>query len=442
MAQRKQRKRGQGEGSIYQMADGRWRGAVSDGYRNGKPHRKVYNADTRGEVAEKLKKALRDQQQGIPLVGEKQTVGQFLSTWLEHVAKTRVRASTFESYKWITEKHLVPGLGRPPLAKLSPQQIQVFLNERLASGRQPRKKKPEAAKGQQNGNSKPAAILQAPANPALTPRTVQHIHATLRTALDQALRWNLVSRNVAMLVDAPRVRRPEVQPYTPEEAVKLLQVLQGDRLEALYSAAMAVGLRQGEALGLRWQDIDFETGTLAVRNALQFVDGKLQLVEVKGQKSRRTVSLPQVCITALLKHRARQEAERQLAGTRWQDTEFIFTTSIGTPLHGCTVTHRFQQALKSAGLRRIRFHDLRHTCATLLLAQGVHPRIIMDILGHSQIAVTMNLYAHVIPAMQKEVAARMDAILTPPAQTSSPVATRVATKPEPDETELRKCLPN
>jgi len=212
----------------------------------------------------------------------------------------------------------------------------------------------------------------------------------------------------------PRVRQTEVQPYTPEEAKKLLDELKDDRLSALYSAALAVGLRQGEALGLRWPDVDLDAGTLAVRNSLQRIDGKLQLVEVKTLKSRRTITLPKVATDALRKHRARQEQERQLAGTRWQEGSFVFTTSIGTPLEGSTVTHRFQAALKTAGLRRIRFHDLRHSCATLLLAQGVHPRVIMEILGHSQIGVTMNLYPHVLPAMRKEVVGQMDAILTPP----------------------------
>ena len=203
-------------------------------------------------------------------------------------------------------KHIVPGLGRVPLAKLTPQQIQAFLNDRLKSGRQPppRRTKPDA--------EPPKPVL--PDNPALTPRTVQHIHATLRAALEQALRWNLVARNVATLVDAPRVRRPEVQPYTPEEARAFLDKIAEGRLEALYSAALAVGLRQGEALGLRWPDVDFEARTLAIRNSLQRVDGKLQLVECKTQKSRRTIMLPQVAVDALLRHRTRQQKERQLAG--------------------------------------------------------------------------------------------------------------------------------
>jgi integrase len=405
------KKRGNSEGSIYQMQDGRWRAAICTGYRNGNLTRKVYTAATRGAVKEKLTKALRDQQMGLPIVGERETVGNFLKNWLEHVASNRVRASTLESYRWITDRHLIPGLGRYRLARLSPQDIQAFLNERLKSGRQPHTKRTKESQ-------------EPPANPALSARTVQHIHATLRAALDQARRWNLVAQNAAMLVDAPLVRREEIQPYSPEEARKLLIAVADDRLEALYSAAIAVGLRQGEALGLKWNDIDFATGTLAVRNSLQRVKGKLQLVEVKTQKSRRMIVLPEIAIAALRRHQARQREERAFAGERWQDSGFVFTTTIGTPLDGTTVTHRFQAILKDAGLRRIRFHDLRHTCATLLLAQGVHPRLIMEILGHSQIAITMNLYAHVSAPMQREVATRMDTVLAPP----KPVATNVATK--------------
>jgi integrase len=217
-----------------------------------------------------------------------------------------------------------------------------------------------------------------------------------------------------MLVDAPRVRRSEVKPFTPEQARKFLEAARQDRLEGLYAVAM-LGLRQGEILGLRWTDIDLATATLTVQQSLQRVGGKLSVVDTKTDRSRRSVRLPQVTATALVRHQMRQEQERQLAGTRWKDTGFVFTTTVGTPMDGPTVTHRFQALLKKVGLPHMRFHDLRHTCATLLLAQGVHPRIVMEILGHSQISITMNLYSHVIPAMQQEVAARLDAILAPPA---------------------------
>ncbi len=170
-------------------------------------------------------------------------------------------------------------------------------------------------------------------------------------------------------------------------------------------------LRRGEALGLRWTDVDLDTSTLKVRTSLQRVDGRLQLVEPKTARSRRTIALPQSAIIALRHHRVRQLQERLLAGQRWHDTGMVFTTTIGTPLDPRNVYRHFQRALAEAGLPQKRFHDLRHTCATLLLAQGVHPRGVMDILGHSQIALTMDTYSHVIPALQREAAGRMDALL-------------------------------
>jgi integrase len=276
-----------------------------------------------------------------------------------------------------------------------------------------------------NGASKQEA-QQRPAG--LTPRTVQHIHATLRTALDQAVKWDFAPRNVAMLVDAPRVRRAEVKPFTPDKARKFLDAAREDRLEGLYAVAM-LGLRQGEILGLRWPDINLVAGTVSVRQSLQRVGGKLTAVDTKTDRSRRSVRLPQVTAAALVRHQARQQEERQSAGSLWKENDFVFTTTIGTPMDGPTVTHRFQNLLQSAGLPRMRFHDLRHTCATLLLAQGVHPRVVMEILGHSQIAITMNLYSHVIPAMQEEVATRLDEILSPPQAPKNSFATSFATNP-------------
>jgi integrase len=417
------RKRGSNEGSIFKLPDGRWRALINLGYRNGRRWRKPIEATTREEVQEKLIAALRDRQLGFNIAPERQKLGEFLQVWLKDVAKQNVRSSTLASYSWIIREHLVPGMGRLPLSKITAQQIQRFLNERLNSVRCPHCETRWASEEFRSHLSsqhpeKADADLRMPR--PLAPRTVQHIHATLRVALQCAVRWGVVARNVATLVDAPRVPHPEMQPLNPDQARNFLEAMRGDRLEALYSVAMAIGLRQGEALGLRWNDIDLEAGTLTVSHALQRIGGKLQLVETKRQRSRRTITLPKVCVSALHVHRAHQEGERAAAGSKWQQTDFVFTTTVGTPLDGPTVTHRFQKALKLAGLQHMRFHDLRHTCATLLLAQGVHPRIVMEILGHSQISVTMNTYSHVIPVMQREVADRMNEIL-------NPVATVVAT---------------
>jgi integrase len=233
----------------------------------------------------------------------------------------------------------------------------------------------------------------------------------LRTALNDAAKWNLVARNVASLVDPPRVPEREVEGLSPQDAKKLLAAVKGDRLEALYSVALAVGLRQGEALGLRWDDVDLRAGTVSVRQALQRLHGSYEFVDPKTKRSRRTIVLPAFATAALKRHQKRQEAERKAGKEEWQEAGLVFTTADGRPLHYSTVTKAFQRLLRDAGLRRQRFHDLRHACASLLLAQGVQPRVAMELLGHSQLNTTMNIYSHVIQDAQRDAASRMNAAL-------------------------------
>jgi integrase len=234
---------------------------------------------------------------------------------------------------------------------------------------------------------------------------------TLRAALNQAVRWQLITRNPATLVDGPRVEQYEINPLSPAEARTFLAALRGDRLEALYSVALTMGLRQGEALGLRWQDIDLELGYLRISKQLQRIDRKLQLVEPKTKRSRRNLAMPPSIAKALIDHRARQEVERRLAGERWVDTGLVFTSPTGTGLDGTAITKQFHKHLERAGLPQRRFHDLRHSCATLLLVQGVAPRVVMDLLGHSQIGLTMNTYSHVIPDLRRDAAQRMEELI-------------------------------
>lgn len=373
-------RRGHNEGSIYKRQSGDWAASLSLGYRDGKRARKTLYGKTRREVQERLTAALRDHQQGVTVRSdERQTLGDFLDRWLVDVAKPSVRPSTFTSYSMLTRRHLIPGLGRIPLAKLTPQDVQAFLNGRLASG--------------------------------LSPRTVQYLYAILRRALGQAVKWSLVSRNVATLAEPPRVERAEVRPLTPDQVRVFLDAAKGDRLEALYTVAVAIGLRQGEALGLVWDAVDLDARQLTVRHALQRVDGVLQLVEPKTRRSRRTIPLPEVAVAALRAHRNRQREERIWAGSRWHDRGLVFTTPIGTPLDGGNVTKGFQRLLGPAGLPHQRFHDLRHAAATLMLVQGVAPRVVMETLGHSQISLTLDTYSHVVGSLQRDAADLMDAVL-------------------------------
>jgi len=374
------RKRGQNEGSIFKRSDGRWAASIDLGWRNGKRHRKCFYAVTRAEVQQQLTAALRANQLGLLVAPERQTVRQFFDRWLVESAKPTLRPLTFQRYGQLLRIHILPALGRIPLAKLGPHHVQQFMNDKLKAG--------------------------------LSPRTVEFCHAVIRSALKQAERWGLVPRNVATLVDAPRVRRSEVEPLTPDDARQFLEVVANDRSGALYTVALACGLRRGEALGLRWEDVDLESGALTVRHALQRINGKLQLVEPKTARSRRTIPLPDVAIAAIRRHRVGQLEERLLAGSRWRDTGFVFTTRIGTPFDERSVSRRFHLALARAGLAPQRFHDLRHTCASLLLAQGVHARLVMETLGHSQIGLTMNTYSHVMPSLLREAASKMDGILS------------------------------
>ena len=376
----KKNKRGHGEGSIFKRKDGRWVCAVTLGFQGGKIKRKTIYGRTRKEVQDKLTPILRDLQKGIPVITERQTVGQFLDRWLSDSVKISVRPKTFSSYSDLVRLHIKPELGHIQLTKLSPQHVQGLLKDRLKAG--------------------------------LSARTVQYIRTVLRVALGQALKWNLVARNVAALVDSPRVEKFELQPINQEEAKALLKAIQGDRFEALFTVALSLGLRRGEALGLKWSDIDFQARTLRISQALQRIDGKLRLSEPKTKSSRRVLYLPDSLINKLKEHRTRQLEEKMLAGPKWQDTGLVFTSSIGTPVDPRHVKRRLDPLLKNAGLPHFRVHDLRHFCASLLLAQGVPLKVVSDILGHSQLAVTADLYTHVLPAMKKEAVDLLDAVLT------------------------------
>jgi integrase len=230
-------RRGRGEGTISQLPDGSWWARVNLGYANGKRRRKAIYGKTRGQVAAKLTSVLRDVQQGLPVPSERQTVAQFLKHWLENVARPRLRPRPFLTYEQAIRLHIAPAIGRHPLQKLTPQHVQTWLNEHQAAG--------------------------------ASARNCRYARAILRTALSEALRWGLVSRNVATLVDPPRITKHEIRPFTPEQARSFLDAIADHRLEALFSVAIALGLRIGEALGLRWRDVDLESGVLHVRRALQ-----------------------------------------------------------------------------------------------------------------------------------------------------------------------------
>jgi len=420
------KKRGSNEGTIFKLPDGRWRAMVNLGYRNGKRWRKPIEARTRQDVQQRLTAALRDRQLGFNISPERQNVGEFLNSWLAAVVKPSVKPKTHRTYSDLCKLHLIPGLGRRSLAQLSPQNVQAFLNEKLNYVPCPHcGRRLQVAGFNEHQITEHPDKVATTRNPALSARTVKHLLVTLRGALNVAVKWDLVARNVADLVDPPKVTKPELRVFTPEQARAFIQAIEGERLEALFATAISLACRQGEALGLQWPDVDLAIGTLTVRQALQRVDGKLECVPTKADKVH-TITLPAVTISALAAHRLRQDEERQSAGAQWRESGFVFTTRIGTPLDARCVIRTFDRILKSAGLPKIRFHDLRHSAATLLLAQGVSPRYVSELLAHSSVSFTMQTYAHVLDRTKREVAAQMDAILNPVATS---LATVTAAKP-------------
>src|SRR5262245_30342608 len=339
--------RRRGEGTVYRRQDGRYEGALNVTTVSGRRKRLRVYGRSWDEAHEALTKVKRQEQQGVPFPDRTWTIGAYLNYWPSEVAAHRVRPSTLRTYSIYVNNHLIPLLGKRRLHRLSAQHVRTFLNERRESG--------------------------------LSPRAVHHLHALLRNALEHAVREDLLTRNVARQVRVSPGHHDEIEPYSVDEARRFLTAIRGDRLYSLYAVALSLGLRRGEALGLQWSDVDLANGVVHVGRSLQRVDGRLVLVPTKTRRSRRTVPLGPVLTKTLREHRARQTAEPMAAGSRWQDPDLVFTTLSGTPLEPNDISKRFPKLCAAAGLRRIRLHDLRHTCASLLLAQGHSPRVVMEI---------------------------------------------------------------
>lgn len=373
-------RRGNGEGSIYQLPDGRWRGSVFLGYRDGKPHRKYVTRRTRAAVAADIRRLVEAHRQGQLVTTGAMTVGEWLGTYLEQVARPKVRSSTLNRYRSDIELHIVPAIGRYRLDKLRPAHLVALYNTKAAEG--------------------------------LSGASLRHMHAVIRRALNVAVRWQLLGVNPATLVDPPRADQHEITPLTADEARRLIRAARDDRMQARWLVGLALGLRQGEALGLWWEDIDLDAKLLRIRRALQRQrGGGLVFVEPKTQRSKRTIPLPVPLVAALTELRERQDKERITAGSLWRDSPCVFTSPIGTPVDPRNDFREFRKLLNRAGLPPVRLHDLRHTAASLLLAQNVPARVVMEILGHSQIALTMNTYSHVAPEVSREAADRMARML-------------------------------
>ena len=369
-------KRGNGEGSVYQRKDGRWVGQYLVYLPSGPRYRYIY-ARTRKEAADKLTEAMADRNKGVVFDDENLTVSGFLDIWLSDCVKDTIRVSTFERYKGIAEQHISPALGRLRLKALTPAHVQGFYRGKLDSG--------------------------------LSPATVQKIHVVLHKALSQAVKWSLIPRNVTEAVSAPRPAPKEIRPLSAQEVRKLFEAAGDDPLEALWVLAVHTGMRQGELLALKWTDVDLEAGKVSVRRTLTREGGHYKLGEPKTKKSRRTVKLTGAATEALRRHLSRQMVEMDRLGDLYGDQGLVFTTSSGAPLNPSNIRNRnLRRLMRKAGLPEIRFHDLRHTCATLLLSKNVHPKIVQEMLGHANVAITLDTYSHVLPGMGDQAASAME----------------------------------
>lgn len=373
----KKGRRAHGEGSIYQRkSDGRWvaRLYVNDPTGKLKP---VYRyGKTEQDALTALRELVRKHEDGADLTAKDQTVAKYLHQWLD-AARPSLRHKTFTNYQSIIERRITPYIGSVKLTKLAPGNIQ--------------------------------GLYAALADEGLSARSIVNTHAVLRRALNQAVKWGMILRNPCAAVDVPRAARAEMQTLTREQVDTFLAFTREDRYHALYVLAVTTGMRLGELLGLKWEDLDLDGERLQVRRALQHQKGRgYVFVEPKTKRSRRTINLSQRAISALREHRRKQIAERLSFAGDWRMPDLVFANEWGAPVDGGWMTTRFKGLLERAGLPIIRFHDLRHTAASLLLQANVHVKLVSEMLGHSTVVLTLDTYSHCIPTMHQEAARTMD----------------------------------
>ena len=369
------KRRGRGDGSIYPLKDGRWMSylRMPDG------RKKFFTGPNSDVVKKRLKAAQEAATAGQLILGRDQPVATYLERWLNDAARPSIRVKTYEDYD-LCVRRLTPHIGYIRLRALTPEHIQEALGALSRRG--------------------------------LAPRTVRQVHMVLRRALKQAVLWRVLATNPSDAVRPPRAARIEHRVLNEEEMRRLLEAMQGSRQYALFVLLATTGCRIGEALGLRWTDVDFRRSTASIRRALQVQRGiGIAFVEPKSARSRRTLPLPPETLIALEMHREIQDRDRSKARDLWTETGLIFTTPTGGPRNPHNLIEPFGIALKRAGLPHVRIHDMRHSAATHLLTKGVHPKVVQDLLGHSTIAITLDTYSHVLPSLAKEASGHMSSLI-------------------------------
>jgi integrase len=360
-------KRSKGEGTIFfSKSQGLWVAEIS--LPDGKRKRKYSKAQkTVREWLLAQREALRD---GLLLEDDRVTVSEFVDRYMDQVAIHTLRPKTLESYESLVRIHIKPSIGFHRLSALSPAHLQKLYSDKLNSG--------------------------------LSKRTVQFIHSIIHKILDQAMKWGLVIRNVADLVDAPSPKRKAPNVWTAEQVKTFLNHVKGHRWYLIYVLAIYCGFREGEILGIHYDDIDLKHGVINVRHAVQYLKGKgLVITEPKTDRARRAVTVPDFAINVIKHHLESQYINQGI----------IFKTSNKTPISPRNLVRHFKASLKEAGVPEIRFHDLRHTSATLLLSAGVHPKVVQERLGHSSVVLTLTTYSHVLPGIQEEAAIKLEAFI-------------------------------
>jgi len=333
----------------------------------------------RPEVVKQLKELRRSIDDGQLVKENGVNVAELFERWFDDVMRHQIAPSTFSNYQTVVRMHILPILGRKKLVELTVSDVDKLLSLKTDSG--------------------------------LSPSTVRRIRAVLAQCLDQAIRWELVHRNVATLSRSPKMIRHEGRTLSPEQARHLLETLQGHRNEALYALMLSTGLRRGEALGLQWSDFDRTSGILRVSRQLKREGSRLVTTDTKTSLSRRAVNLPGPMLKTLHEHEARQIGQKKQLGTAWIDSGYVFTSSIGTPIDPRNLYRDFQKVCRAAGLGDWHPHELRHSAASLMLAQGVKIQVVSQVLGHSSIRMTADVYGHLLDPDRQEAAQAMGTLL-------------------------------
>ena len=373
-------------GSIRRRGKNSWELTIDLGHdADGKRRRKfVAFKGSKADADKKLRELVTALDKGMSLDTSKATVREFLERWMRDYVATNTAPSRKDGYGFIVRCHLIPSLGRILLDKLQPIHLQEYYARALSGGR-------SDGKG------------------GLSARTVQHHHRVLSEALSHAVKWGLITRNVAHAVDPPRPSRTEVAILIPVDVDKLLDVAEGTPYYALIFAALYSGLRRGELLGLRWSDVDLLMATISVSRSLQkLYGGEISVREPKSARSRRLIPMPPSLAILLRQHKEQQKEQKVIFGSMLRENDYVFAHPDGSPLDPTTVSHTFAKLARKAGLSNIRFHDLRHAHASLMLRTGADPKVISERLGHSSIAITMDIYAHILPGLQEEAVIRFE----------------------------------